>query len=365
MLSHFITLIRVYSRRQRAIFFAKAIVWFCSVTAVFCLSETIQNKMHSLSDNFGNGFVQIMAYSFVLLLIFTCRIEFEYVKQKRYTTADYPFYQRNGINKKSFWLIRFFCVIPMALLSLLMSCVIGFSFINEIHVRVAFVVGWCMTFLLLCCFNGKYFFVQRRSGLIKVLRDRLLCVNRRVAILVFSLSGIDKALLFTFLLALGLALSFVGKTLWLTCWMTSWLSFCFALFVVDTYEKQIGFYQMNPQAYKQLIINDIGVSAFFCGANLLLQTIVFCFINSVSIECLFWPLVMFVYAVSNHTAIYLITEPMLPANRLSDRMAPILIPVVFFQIMPGVSVLLILIGWVKNKRKLERAVPWGDKNVSN
>ncbi len=147
--------------------------------------------------------------------------------------------------------------------------------------------------------------------------------------------------------------------------MTSWLSFCFALFVVDTYEKQIGFYQMNPQAYKQLIINDIGVSAFFCGANLLLQTIVFCFINSVSIECLFWPLVMFVYAVSNHTAIYLITEPMLPANRLSDRMAPILIPVVFFQIMPGVSVLLILIGWVKNKRKLERAVPWGDKNVSN
>ena len=158
---------------------------------------------------------------------------------------------------------------------------------------------------------------------------------------------------------LGLLLGTQTPLVLAACWPSAWLSYYFAILTVEDYGKHAGFNQMLPRTYGRLIRDDLKLSAFFCGAVLLAGGTAFILVHGLSAEAAAVPVLMGLYTLSNHAAIYCMLEPMLPAEKVTDTFAPVLVLLTVLQVIPGVSLVLVVLQWRRSRRVMKQSVPWG------
>ena len=83
--------------------------------------------------------------------------------------------------------------------------------------------------------------------------------------------------------------------------------------------------------------------------------------RGISVESVLVPVLMLLYALSNHAALYLLLEPVIPAVKVTDTFAPVLILIAVLQVIPGFSLLLMVLLWRRRRKTLNQSVPWGRK----
>ena len=116
---------------------------------------------------------------------------------------------------------------------------------------------------------------------------------------------------------------------------------------------------MLPCTYGRMILDDMRLSAIFCGGFLLITGASYVIARGISVESVLVPVLMLLYALSNHAALYLLLEPVIPAVKVTDTFAPVLILIAVLQVIPGVSLLLIMLIWSRRRKMLNKSVPWG------
>ncbi len=356
---HYRTLLSVYSRRQRAAFVSKTLLWFGAMVLFLLLAKPLQQKIEVLCAEYGENLIRIICYFLALFLLFSSVMEYRHIITGLYPGEDYSFYQSSGFSRRLYHILQWLQILPLCVLSVLLSGILCFPFVGTETGCVAFVAGWLILLLLCCILPDRFSQCRTGSGPLSAVRTGMLRRGRIGAMLAFSFSGAGKAILFFMILGLGTILAVVSPSIWIACWPAAWLSYYFTILSVNDYEKHAGFHQMLPRTYSRLICDNVWLSAIFCGTFLLIVGAVFVFVHGLSCESVIVTILMFLYALSNHAVLYLLLDPMIPAEKVTDTFAPVLILIAVLQVIPGFSLLLMMILWSRRRKMLNKSVPWG------
>ena len=356
---HFRTLLGVYTRRQRAAFAAGMLLWWGAAALLLLFSGTLERRILLLCGEYGEEMVRGVCFFLGLFLLFIAMMEYRRIVTGVFPEEDYAFYCQCGLDRRGYRRLRLLQAVPPGVLSLLVSCLLCFPLIGTGGGRLLFAVGWLLLLAAGCVFSYTPGQRAGRTGRPGAVRSGLLRRGRTGAMLAFSLSGAGKSILFLLLTGLGAMLALLSPSVWMACWPAAWLSYNYVIFTVNDYERQAGFHQMLPRTYGRLIRDDLLLSALYCGGILLFTGILNIVSHGWSAEAVPAVLLMFCYALSNHGAMYLLLEPMLPAEKLTDTFAPVLLPVVTLQLLPGFSLLLVLLLLRRRRKILKQPVPWG------
>ena len=356
---HFRTLLGVYTQRQRIAFAAKILLWSGTAVLLLLLSGTLGRKILLLCSEYGEAPVQGICFFLAMFLLFLAVMEYRRIVNRAFPEEDYSFYHHCGLDRRCYRRLQLLQVVPPGILSLLFSCLLCFPMIGTGRRRLFFTAGWLLLFVSGCVLTfvpGKTTVRSRRRGMI---RTALLRRGRIGAMLAFSFSGAGKIILFLLLAGLGGMLALLPGSLWIACWAAAWFSYNFVILSVNDYERHTGFRQMLPSTYGGLIRDDMLLSALCCGGILLFTGVLNTISHGFRAEAVPAVLLMLLYALSNHLAMYLLLEPMIPAEKLTDTFAPALLLTASLQLIPGFSLLLILLLLRRRRTNLKQPVPWG------
>lgn len=358
---HCRTLLGVYSRRQRAASAAKGLLWLGTAVLFLLLAGRIGERIGLLCEQYGKSLVRALCGFAALFILFASVMEYRHIVTVSCPENDFSFYHSCGFSRKNYRVLRLLRALPLGLVSLELSCLLCFPLVMTDGGKTLFAAGWLVLLAAGCIasdYSGKR---TGRTGLTDAVRTGLIRGGRTGALLAFSFSGAGKGILFLLLAGLGILLG--TQTPWplLACWPPAWLSYYFVIFTVEDYGKHAGFHQMLPCTFRRLIRDDLKVSAFFCGAVLPAGALAFVLAHGLSVEAAAMPVLMWLYALSNHAALYFLLEPMLPGEKLTDTFAPVIILIVVLQVIPGFSLLLMVLLWSRRRKELDQSVPWGRK----
>ena len=352
-------LLKVYSRRQRSAFAAKVLLWLGAAALFILLAGRLDQAVRQYCEQYGEGMVRGICGFTALFLLFASVMEYRHIVTVSYPDNDFFFYQRCGFSCRRYRMLRLLQVLPVGLLSLWLSCLLCFPLIRTGGGRAFFAAGWLVLLFAACTASDHSGKRRGRTGPPDTVRTVLLRRGRTGAMLAFAFSGAGKGILFFLLAGLGILLGTQTPRLLLACWPSAWLSYYFAILTVEDYGKRAGFNQLLPRTYGRLIRDDLKLSAFFCGAVLLAGGTAFILAHGLSVEAAAVPVLMGLYALSNHAAIYWLLEPMLPAEKVTDTFAPVLVLLAVLQVIPGVSLLLVILQWKRKRLVMKQSVPWG------
>ena len=356
---HCRTLLKVYSRRQRSAFAAKVLLWLGTVVLFILLAGRLDQTVRQYCEQYGEGMVRGICGFAALFLLFASVMEYRHIVTVSYPDNDFFFYQRCGFSCRRYGILRLLQVLPVGSVSLWLSCLLCFPLIRTGSGQAFFAAGWLALLFAGCIASDRLGKKSGRTGLPDAVRTMLLRRGRTGAMLAFAFSGAGKGILFLLLAGLGILLGTQTPRVLLACWPSAWLSYYFAILTVEDYGKHAGFNQLLPRTYGRLIRDDLKLSAFFCGAVLLAGGTAFILAHGLSAEAAAVPVLMGLYALSNHAAIYCMLEPMLPAEKVTDTFAPVLVLLTVLQVIPGVSLVLVVLQWRRSRRVMKQSVPWG------
>ncbi|MBO4470563.1 MAG: hypothetical protein J5841_02315 [Clostridia bacterium] len=362
MISHHCrTLLGVYSFRQRAAFAGKGLLWLGAAVLFLLFAGRIGEKIGQFCEQYGESLVRALCGFMALFLLFASVMEYRHIVTVSCPDNDFSFYYSCGFSRRLYRVLRLLRAVPVGSVSLELSCLLCFPLIGTGGGKAFFAAGWLVLLAVCCVVSDRSGKRSGRTGLTDMIRTGLLRKGRTGALLAFSFSGAGKGILFLLLAGLGILLG--TQTPWslLSCWLPAWLSYYFVIFTVEDYGKHAGFHQLLPCTFRRLVRDDLKVSAFFCGAVLLAAGSAFALAHGLSAEAAAVPVLMWLYALSNHAALYFLLEPMLPAEKLTDTFAPVLVLIAVLQVIPGFSLLLMVLLWRRRRKTLNQSVPWGRK----
>ena len=356
---HYQTLWNVYRCRRRAAVAAKVLLWFGTVLLLLMLSGVLRQKIDLLCEEYGRDLVRGACFFLALFLLFSAVMEYRHIVTGTFPDGDYSFYHYCGFNRRHYRLLRLLQALPLGCFSLLLSCLLCFPMIGTGPGRLLFAAGWLALLAAGCVLPDYLGKTAGRKNLLDAVRTGLLRWDYTGAMLAFSFFGAGKMVMFLWLSGLGVMLAILSPSVWIACWPSAWLSYYFTILIVNDYEKHGGFHQMLPCTYGRMILDDMRLSAIFCGGFLLITGASYVIARGISVESVLVPVLMLLYALSNHAALYLLLEPVIPAVKVTDTFAPVLILIAVLQVIPGVSLLLIMLIWSRRRKILNKSVPWG------
>lgn len=356
---HFRTLLGVYTRRQRTAFAVMVLLWFGITALLLLFSDTLRRKILMLCSEYGEAPARGICFLLALFLLFLAVMEYRRIVTGVFPEENYSFYHYCGLDRRCYRRLQLLQAVPPGILSLLFSCLLCFPLIGTGEGRLLFAAGWLLFLVSGCVLPYIHGKTAGRTGRPGFVRTALLRRGRIGAMLAFSFSGAGKIILFLLLAGLGGMLALLSGSLWISCWLAAWFSYYFVILTVNDYERHTGFRQMLPCAYGRLIRDDMLLSALFCGGILLFTGVLNIISHGFRTESVPAVLLMLLYALSNHLAMYLLLEPMIPAEKLTDTFAPVLLLTAFLQLIPGFSLLLILLLLRRRRKTLKQPVPWG------
>lgn len=350
---------QVLDRHEKLVWLIKVIACILASICPIIIRRNIFTSIRERIFEFGRWPV-ICCFGFIAT-VFWFAYGHEYAKIIEVSLPDlqFPFYQKCGMSSRQFKLLRLQRSIPMMVIAIVWTTCIGFPLFESITMFILFCFVYTSALFALVLTNK-----QRKNGT-KV--DRMLLrvsnagfqANRKCVLLMYSIYSKSFRLCCISSVAVGLFAEIATHELWMGFLFFAWCSFYMALARTDDHYRHRDFYKWIPQTYGSLITDDMVLISciYFCFVILALLTAVITRCNCSHIG---WIVIAIFTGLTNHLFVLCYMDSMLPQINAMESRGGILVILMFLFVIPGLSLVSLLLLMLRRFNQMTKPVHWGD-----